>query len=383
MRIAMIGHKRIPSREGGIEVVVEELAVRMAAEGHQVTVFNRSGHHVSGKENDNNIVKQRDYKGVRMVEIKTPDNKTFNALIYSFFATLRAGRGRFDVVHFHAEGPCSMIWIPRMRGIRTVATIHGLDWQRAKWGGFATKFLLLGEKMAVRYADEMVVLSLNVKEYFQNTYGRMTHYIPNGITIPERKAAKLISEKYGLQKKEYILFLARIVPEKGLHYLLEAFRTIHTDKKLVIAGGCSHSNDYMGQIREEAEKDKRVIMTGFIQGQELEELYSNCCLYVLPSDVEGMPISLLEALSYGCSCLVSDIPENREVIGKYGKTFRKGCVSELKEKLEEILNYPQPDEWTDKIREYAERNFCWDSAVQRTLELYRGNSEVKDENINC
>lgn len=207
-----------------------------------------------------------------------------------------------------------MIWIPHLFRIKTVATIHGLDWQRSKWGGFATRFLLFGEKMAAKYADELIVLSANMQKYFKDTYQRDTVLIPNGVTRPEKKSDDYIRGKWGLEKGNYILFLARLVPEKGVHYLLDAYKEIQTDKKLVIAGGSSHTDDYVNEVREKAAQDPRVILTGFVQGELLEELYSNAYVYVLPSDVEGMPISLLEAMSYGNCCLVSDIAENLEVV---------------------------------------------------------------------
>lgn len=320
LKIAMIGHKRIPSREGGIEVVVEQLAVRMVQAGHRVDVYNRSGHHVSGKENDGKGQKKlREYCGVRIITIPTFRNKKLNALVYSFLATIRALFGHYDVIHYHAEGPCSMIWIPHLFHIKTVATIHGLDWQRSKWGGFATRFLLFGEKMAAKYADELIVLSANMQKYFKDTYQRDTVLIPNGVMRPQKKPDNHIREKWGLTKGEYILFLARLVPEKGVHYLLDAYKEIQTDKKLVIAGGSSHTDDYVNEVREKAAQDPRVILTGFVQGELLEELYSNAYVYVLPSDVEGMPISLLEAMSYGNCCLVSDIAENLEVVTDVGE----------------------------------------------------------------
>lgn len=315
MKIAMIGHKRIPSREGGIEIVVEQLAVRMVKAGHQVDVYNRAGHHVSGKKFDNNYRKKiRKYKGIRIITIPTFQNKKLNAVVYSFLATLRALFGRYDVIHYHAEGPCSMLWIPHLFGIRTIATIHGLDWKRSKWGGFATKFLLFGERVAAKYADEVIVLSKNMQRYFKESYGRDTVLIPNGVVKPEIKSNNQILKKWGLKKNDYILFVARIVPEKGLHYLMDAFKEISTNKKLVIVGGSSHTDNYMEIIRQKAKEDNRVLLTGFVQGELLEELYSNAYIYVLPSDVEGMPISLLEAMSYGNCCLISDIEENMEVV---------------------------------------------------------------------
>lgn len=374
LRIAMIGHKRIPSREGGVEIVVEELSVRMAQKGHRVEAYNRYGHHVSGKKYDDEYgwKGRKYYKGVRVRIIPTFQSSSLNAIVYSFLATLRALFTKYDVLHYHAEGPCAMLWIPKMFGKRVVVTIHGLDWQRAKWGNFASRVIKFGEKMAARHADEVIVLSRNVQQYFKEKYGREVTYIPNGINRPERRKADLIREKYGLEKDGYFLFLARIVPEKGLHYLIEAYQKLDTDKKLVIAGGNSQAVEYMEQIHEMAAKDDRILMTDFVQGQTLEELYSNAYAFVLPSDVEGMALSLLEAMSYGNCCLVSDICENTEVVEDQALHFRKGDVKDLQEKLQYLLEHPDT---VERLRSGSADFICgkynWDEVVDETLRLYR------------
>lgn len=374
LRIAMIGHKRIPSREGGVEIVVEELSVRMAQKGHRVEAYNRYGHHVSGKKYDDEYgwKGRKYYKGVRVRIIPTFQSSSLNAIVYSFLATLRALFTKYDVLHYHAEGPCAMLWIPKMFGKRVVVTIHGLDWQRAKWGNFASRVIKFGEKMAARHADEVIVLSRNVQQYFKEEYGRKVTYIPNGINRPERRKADLIREKYGLEKDGYFLFLARIVPEKGLHYLIEAYQKLDTDKKLVIAGGNSQAVEYMEQIHEMAAKDDRILMTDFVQGQTLEELYSNAYAFVLPSDVEGMALSLLEAMSYGNCCLVSDICENTEVVEDQALHFRKGDVKDLWEKLQYLLEHPDT---VERLRSGSADFICgkynWDEVVDETLRLYR------------
>ena len=262
-----------------------------------------------------------------------------------------------------------MLWIPHLFKKKIVVTIHGLDWQRSKWGGFATKYIKFGEKLAVKYADEIIVLSKGVQKYFKDTYGRDTVFIPNGVNKPVIKKADIINKKYSLDKDDYILFLARIVPEKGLHYLIEAFKQINTDKKLVIAGGASHTNDYLEKIKKMASEDDRIIMTGFVQGQELEELYSNCYLYCLPSDIEGMPISLLEAMSYGCNCLISNIEENIQVTQRYATTFEKSNVDDLKSKLENCLNGINRKN-SKGIREYILEKYNWKNVVEKTINLY-------------
>ncbi len=381
LRIAMIGHKRIPSREGGVEIVVEELAVRMAAMGHHVDAYNRYGHHVSGKkyEQEYGWKGRKFYKGVRVYIVPTFRTSSLNAIVYSFFATLRAMFGRYDVMHFHAEGPSVMVWLPKLFHKKIVVTIHGLDWQRAKWGNFASYVIKLGEKMAAKYADEVIVLSKNVQQYFADTYNRKVTYIPNGIDKPEQKDAQMITEKYGLTKGNYLLSLGRIVPEKGVHYLIEAFSQIDTDKKLVIAGGNSHAVEYMEQIHQMVAKDERIIMTDFVQGQVLEELYSNAYAFVLPSDVEGMALTLLEAMSYGDCCLVSDICENTEVVEDKALVFHKGDVKDLQRQLEYMLAYPEVvEEYGKNSADYICGKYNWDEVVKETLELYRGG---KDESI--
>lgn len=373
LRIAMIGHKRIPSREGGVEVVVEELSVRMVALGHRVDAYNRFGHHVSGKKYDQEYgwKGRRFYKGVRVYIVPTFKRSSLNAIVYSFFATIMAIFHRYDVIHYHAEGPCAMLWLPHFLGRKIVVTIHGLDWQRAKWGNFASFVIKFGEKMAAKYADEIIVLSDNVKRYFADTYNRKTTYIPNGIGRPKQQGAALIGEKYGLKKDGYFLFLARIVPEKGLHYLIEAYAKLDTDKRLVIAGGSSQAVGYMEQIHKMAKKDERILMTDFVQGQVLEELYANAYVFVLPSDVEGMAMTLLEAMSYGSCCLVSDIKENTEVVEDKALAFKKGNVKDLREKLSWLLAHP------DEVRRMGEESadficgkYDWDDVTKRTVALY-------------
>ena len=376
MKIAMIGHKRIPSREGGVEIVVEQLATRLVALGHKVVAYNRKGKNVQDNNADKENRKLKEYKGVKLISVPTINKKGIDALLYSFFATIMALFGRYDVIHYHAEGSCAMLWIPHLFGIKTVATIHGLDWQRSKWGGFATKYIKFGEKIAAKYADEIIVLSKGVQKYFKDTYNRETIFIPNGVNKPENKEANLIKEKWGLEKDNYILFLARIVPEKGLHYLIDAYKQLDTDKKLVIAGGASHTNDYLEEIKEKVKDDSRIIMTGFVQGQELEELYSNCYLYCLPSDIEGMPISLLEAMSYGCNCLVSNIEENTQVTEQYATTFEKGNVEDLKEKLQQKLNTNTSKE-KNEISNYVLEKYNWDTVTKTTENILKPEKQEK------
>ncbi len=370
LRIAMLGHKRIPSREGGIEIVVEELATRMAKKSHSVTCYNRKGHNVAGSEFDG--TKLKTYKGVTLQEVFTIDKRGLAAMTASVSASLRAALGNYDVVHIHAEGPAFMCWLPKLFGKKVIVTVHGLDHQRAKWGKFASWYIRSGEKNAVRFADEIIVLSKGVQDYFQNTYGRTTRFIPNGVNKAKPRKARQITEKWGLTKDSYILYLGRIVPEKGERYLIEAFKQTKTDKKLVIAGGSSDTQAFMDELKSLAKDDDRIIFTGFVQGEILEELYSNPYIYTLPSDLEGMPLSLLEAMSYGNCCLTSDIPECAEVVEDKALLFRKSDVSDLKAKLQNACDHPEMVEtYKAQAEEFICRKYNWDNVVEKTLKLYQ------------
>ena len=364
----MFGQKRL-SREGGIEIVVKELCTRMAKNGYTVTCYNRSGHHVSGAEYD----KKTEYEGINQKCVPTIEKKGLAAVSSSFFAALYSAFGKYNVVHIHAEGPAFFSWLPKLLGKRVIVTVHGLDWQREKWkSGFGSKFIKQGEKNAVKYADEIIVLSKGVHDYFRNQYGRETRFIPNGVNRPEIRKAELITDRFGLTKDSYILFLGRLVPEKGIRYLIEAFKNVKTDKKLVIAGGSSDTDSFMKELKELAKDDKRIIFTGFVQGQMLEELYSNAYIYTLPSDLEGMPLSLLEAMSYGNCCLVSDIQECTEVVEDKALIFKKSNVQDLQNKLQEACDRAEKVmELKQQAADYICKKYNWDDVVEETLKLYK------------
>lgn len=371
LNIAMFGQKRIPSREGGVEIVVEELCTRMVAQGHNVTCYNRGGHHVSGSEYDSKRLKE--YKGIKLKTVPTIEKKGLAAVSSSFFAALCCAFGKYDVVHIHAEGPAFFCWLPKLFHKRVIVTVHGIDWQREKWkSGFGSKFIHKGEKNAVKYADKIIVLSKGVQDYFEKIYGRKTVFIPNGVSNHIERKPQIIKNKFGLDKDEYILFLGRLVPEKGIKYLIEAFKQVDTEKKLVIAGGSSDTSEFENEMKEIAKEDKRILFTGFVQGQELEELYSNAYVYALPSDLEGMPLSLLEAMSYGNCCLVSDIPECAEVVEDKALIFKKADVKDLQSKLQDACDHSEKvDAHKKQAADFICSKYNWDEIVQATLKLYR------------
>lgn len=368
MVLVHFGQKHTFSREGGIEVVVNELATRMAAKGHKVICYDRRSKHVSGATLDI----PTDTKGVQIIPVWTIDRKGLAAFTSSLVAALRASFSKADVVHIHAEGPAAMAWIPKLFGKRVIVSVHGLDHLRAeKWSGFGRRYIYFGEKVAVKCADEIIVLSKNLQNYFMDKYNRKTVFIPNGVNKPQSVPAKMITEKWGLTKDSYVLFLGRIVPEKGLKYLVQAWNGLKTDIKLVIAGGSSDTKSFMDELK--GMSNDNVIFTGFQQGQILEELYSNCYLYCLPSDLEGMPLSLLEAMSYGNCCVVSDIPECAEVVEDKAVVFKRSDVSSLRTTLQDLLDdESRVTDYKNKAADFICSKYNWDDVVDRTLELYQG-----------
>ena len=369
--IAMVGQKRL-DRSGGIEVVVTEIATRMVKLGHDVVCYNRRSCDVSREKSDLSLEKIN--QGVKIKTVPTIDKKGISAITSSFFASIYCALGNYDIVHFHAEGPCAMLWIPKLCGKRCIATIHGLDHQRAKWGnGFGAKYILFGEKIAVKYADEIIVLSKNLQDYFKKNYNRDTVYIPNGVNKAKKRKADLIKKKYNLEKDSYILYLGRLVPEKGIRYLINAFEHVKTDKKLVIAGGASDTEAFFEELLELSKEDHRIIFTGFVEGELLQELYSNAYIYTLPSDLEGMPLSLLEGMSYGNCCLTSDISECVEVVSDKAVIFQRSNVEDLRKKIQFLCdNKTIVEKYKSESASYICSKFNWDNVVKKTLILYKG-----------
>ena len=370
MKVAMIGHKVVPSRRGGIENVLTILCPMLVEMGLDVTCYNRSSDKV---ENEYvGTVRDNMYQGVKIKNAWTVNFRGFAAMIASFTAAISASFKDFDVIHFHAEGPCAALWIPKLFGKKCVATVHGLDWQREKWGkGFASRYIKFGEKILAKYADEVIVLSQAAYDYFKETYNRETTIIHNGINRPERKDAKIITEKYGLTKDSYISIVSRLTAEKGIHYLIDAYNKISTDKKLVIAGDTSDTDEYVALLKEKAKDNPNIIFTGFISGDVLCEIYSNAYVVTLPSDIEGMSLSLLEALAYGNAVLCSDIPENTLVTENKAMHFKKSNVEDLAEKLqamcddEEIVN-----EIKNGADEFILSKYNWNDVANATFDLY-------------
>ena len=381
MKIAMIGHKIVPSRRGGIELVLTTLAPMLVRRGDQVVCYNRRGSQTEEEYADR--IRASEYEGVQLREVWSVQGKGVQAAVSSYAAAIRAAFSDFDVIHFHALGPCAAMWIPKLTGKKCVATVHGLDWKREKWNnGWGAKYIKWGERVMVRCADEIIVLSEGVRQYYRETYGRQTVMIPNGVSRPQKAEVGLIHEKFGLEKDGYFLLLSRLVEEKGVHFLIEAYQQMQCGRKLVIAGDASDTNDYVARIRKMAEGNPDIIFTGFVSGRMLEELYSNAYAYVLPSTVEGMPLSLLEALSYGNAVICSDIAENTDVIGDCGVSFRSGDVQDLRSKLQAFTD-DERQVYALKARaaDYICARYNWDDVADQTRTLYQAVVGRKDKTV--
>ena len=371
LNIAVFGQKNALTNEGGVEVVSRELAKGMVELGDNVTCYNRKGHHVSGSAFD--VPRVDEYKGIKMKYVPIIEVKGLAATTSALFASILSAFGPYDIVHVHAEGPALFCWIPKLAGKKVICHVHGLDYQRVKWGKMAKQVLLLGERNAVSYSDEMIVLSRGVQRYFEEKYERKTVYIPNAVNRPDKLKADLITDKWNLKENDYILFLGRLVPEKGIEYLIRAYKELDTDKKLVIAGGSSDTDSFVDDMKWLAQDDERILFTGFVDGKLREELYSNAYVYVLPSDVEGMPLSLLEALSYGNCCLVSDIDECAEVVEDHGVIFKRSDIESLRESLNRLLESPEEvSAYKRDAADFVCNKYKWADIVTRVENLYRG-----------
>ena len=356
MKIAMLGHKQFPTRTGGVEVVVMELASRLAQRGVDVTVYDR------GK-----IEGPADVMGVHRIGTFTFRHQSLNAFLSSFFATFKLLPKRYDIVHYHAIGPSVPLLLAHIFGKRTVSTIHGLNWRVDKWGSFAKKYLKLGEKIAAKFADEVVVLSEDMHQYFLDTYGRDTTLILNGVSLIPPMPARKITDEFGFNKDDYILYVGRISPEKGPQDLIEGFKKANTGKKLVIAGTVPE-NEFGEGIKAAAEGREDIVFTGFAGGDTLYELYNNCALYVLPSHTEGLALTLLEAMSTGNKCLVSDIPENTCVLGDYGFSFRVEDTDDLARQLEYAVQSPISD--SEGQIAFVNEHYSYDRVVDEHMLMY-------------
>jgi glycosyltransferase involved in cell wall biosynthesis len=339
LRIAMIGQKGIPARYGGVETHVENVAVRLARRGHDVWVFCRSrfrpGRNGAGAPEGYRSMRTGDeYHGVRLVYRPSLNSKHLDAASHTFLCALEAGTRDFDIVHFHGIGPSAFAPVTKLFGRRVVSTFHALDWRQHKWGTRAKRLLQRGEAAGAHRSDGLIAVSRIMQRHIRETHGVEAEYIPNGATIAEPRGPGGIS-RWGLAGDDYVLSVGRIIPDRELHTLIEAFVHLNTPLKLVIVGSETPRSAYSDALERMA--DDRVIFTGDLFGDALEDLYANCRLYVLASRVEGLPITVCEAMAHRRPVLLSDIPENLEVGGDAAEYFKCMDVNGLARTLESLL----------------------------------------------
>jgi len=327
LRVAFIGGRGVVSKYSGIETYYEEIGKRLTGMGHEVTAYCRSHFTPPGKQ----------HNGIRVVRLPTIRSKHLETLVHTFLSTLHVLVQPCDVVHYHALGPALFSFIPRLAGKKTVVTVQGLDWRRKKWGHIATAVLRLGERAAVGLPSHTMVVSQVLQKHYRAGYGTETSYVPNGGVLRERRLPDKIFD-WGLVPERYILFLGRFSPEKGCHLLVEAYEQLETDVKLVMAGASSYCDDYAQRLQRHA--GERIKMLDWVSGEALDELLTNAMVFVLPSDLEGLSLALLDAMGAGLCVLSSDVAENREAVDDAGFTFRRGDAADLADRLRFLIANP-------------------------------------------
>ncbi len=369
LRIAVLGTRGIPDVMGGVETHCQALYPRLVEKGHRVTVFARRRYVTSGEPYE--------YHGVKVIPLWAPKRKHLEALIHTTYGVLKvaAQEEDFDILHIHAVGPALLAPLARFLGLKVVLTHHGPDYERQKWGPFARNVLRLGERLGCHFSHSIIAISRHIQKRINELYHREGHYIPNGVLLPEILSPGEALNRWRLTPRKYIFTVGRLVPEKGFHDLLEAYRPLDTDWNLVIAGAADHEDRYCLGLKEQAARDNRVIMTGFIKGEELGEVYSNAGIFVLPSYHEGLPIALLEAMSYNLPILASDIPSNRE-LAEPNETFPAGDINALRRGLEDFLSAPRT---FSGGRSRIETEFNWNRVSEQTEKVFQGLFEKRPE----
>ncbi len=358
LRLAFIGGRGVISKYSGIETYYEEVGKRLAEMGHEVTVYCRNYFTPAVAE----------HNGMRLVRLPTIRSKHFETVIHTLLSTVHALTQRYDIVHYHALGPALFTFLPRLLGEKTAVTVQGLDWQRKKWGRLASAVLRLGERASVQLPNGTMVVSQTLQRRYREIHGVEAFYVPNGGLLRERIAPRAILE-WGLDPGKYILFLGRFSPEKNCHLLVEAFEQIETDVKLVMAGASSYCDEYGRELRTHA--SNRIRMLDWVSGPTLDELLTNAMIFVLPSDMEGLSLALLDAMGAGLCVLTSDVPENREVVDGVGFTFQTGSARDLADRLRFLIANPGAREAAGRMaRRRIEEQYQWRNVVQEIEKAY-------------
>jgi len=360
MKIAFLAVKNI-MRGGGIEKYTMELGSRLVQRGHEVTVYTMRHY---------GDVPER-YLGMRIVSVPSFAMPCLQKLSCSAAAAIDSSwKKKYDIVHFHSFAPGAFAWLPRLRGAKCVLQLHSLEWKRKRWGTFGSSVVKVLEKLALSQSHIYTAVSRTQCDFYRKNRDVEMEYIPTAAEVKPKTEAREIY-RLGLEPNKYVLFACRLVPEKGAHYLVSAFRRLKTDMKLVIAGDAQGADEYRKKLFDLAEGDPRILFPGFVEGRLIEELFSHCYVYVQPSEVEGLSLSILEAMSYGKCCLVSDILENLEAIGNAGFYFANGNVDELVCRLHWLLqNREQVEAVSVEAKERIRQHYSWQSISEQIEKLY-------------
>lgn len=370
MRIAVIGAKGLPANQGGIEHYCQEIYPRMVERNHSVDLFARSSYLGSS------WLEQYKYKGVRVISLPCLQLRGADAFFTSLLGAIAASSSQYDIIHFHALGPSVFSWLPKfVSTAKVVVTCQGLDWQRAKWGKISSRILYAGERAAARFADGIVVVSEELRAYFKQTYNRETVYIPNG---PARYAPTDGSFAYGtslgLTPGKYITYVGRLVPEKRPDLLIQAFQKLKPrDWKLVLVGGTSDTNAFATELFNLASNNPNIVFTGELRGQKLAEIVRGAGCFTLPSDLEGLPLAMLEAMQEGVPVVASDIPAHQQLIARdRGLLFGAGDVADCSQTLERAIANPEAlAAMANRAQEYVQQHHNWDDITTETLNVYK------------
>lgn len=363
MKIAVVGTRGFPNVQGGIEEHCRRLYPRLAKLGCHVTVFARAPYV------DKKVTV---YEHVKITPINCPKSQSLETFVHTFKAVLAAAKFKPDILHIHAIGPGLFTPLARKLGMKVIVTNHGPDYERKKWGRFAKAVLRFGERMTVKYANEIICISEAIAYDLEKKYKRKSRIVHNGIEIPRPMESHGALERFHLTKHKYILTVGRYVPEKGFDDLMVAFNMAKLkDWKLVIVGQADHESDYSLELKIKSLSNKDIILTGYQGGDALKELFTHAGLFVLPSYFEGLSISLLEAMSYGLRCVASDIPANIYVDLPRDNYFPVGNIAKLSEKIIEFINKPMSS--ADKARQIdmLRHKYDWEIIAHDTLEIYK------------
>jgi glycosyltransferase involved in cell wall biosynthesis len=359
LRVAFIGGRGVGSKYSGIESYYEEAGKQLVDLGHEVTVYCRTYF----------TAKMTRCNGMRVIRLPTIRTKHMETAVHTLLSTLHASLSNFDIVHFHALGPALFSFIPRLFGKKTIVTVQGLDGQRMKWGKLAKSVLRMGERAATSFPDATMVASRTLRQHYRSRHGVETTFVPNGTHIRGRLPPQYLPE-WGLEKDNYILYLGRFSREKNCQLLVDAYERLDTPVKLVLAGGSSYSDSYAEELRKH--ESSSIIFLDWLSGEALDELLTNAMLFVLPSEIEGLSLALLDAMGAGVCVLTSDIPENTEVVEGAGYTFRSGDLNDLQRMLQRLILGPKLREASSRAaRLRIQENYLWPRITQQIEEVYR------------